>query len=1183
MSILEEDEPVFEYRINADVTDTTGETRSAQRIVHAGYTALQAEIQADEWQTSDKAVNLTITTLSLDGVGESAQGTVDIYSLIQPEKVIRARLDSSSSQQDESNPDTWEPGDMINHYSFQTNALGITMLPVTLDAGIYRAILHTQDRFGKPVSAQHTIQVVDPEAAHFDVHLPNYFSAPEWSVEPGQTFEGLWGTGYGTGRAYVELECRGELLRAWWTDPNSTQELIQENVTEDMRGGFTLRITFVRENRAYINQKIVDVPWTNKQLTIQWEHFTSLLEPGQRETWTAIVTGSDTTKAIAEMVAGLYDASLDLYLPHDWIHAFSCFRSESSRLSSKFENSLESLSSVLNDWSTSYLSASLTYRHFPYEIIQPPFPYSYPFGYSGGGAMSGRGGYSDGSTNTESVPESLPTPNLDSVPARSNFDETAFFYPHLISDNDGEVSIEFKMPETLTEWRFLGFAHDNQLRSGYISSTTITAKDLMVTPNPPRFVREGDIIEFTVKVTNQSAARQTGTVRLTLSDAYSLESRDVEVNNISPEQIFDVPSMESRTYSWRLSIPDDCDFLTYKAVAATTRLSDGEEGYLPVLSRRILVTESLPLPVRGAQTKEFEFTSLLNSGQSQTLRHQSLTVQMVSQPAWYAIMALPYLMENSYNCSEQIFNRLYANSLASYIADSDPQIRHVFDLWKATPALDSPLEKNEDLKMVALEETPWIIQAMSESQARKNVGTLFDENRLHSETSLALFKLEQMQLSSGLWPWFPSCRGNEYVTLYIVTGFGRLRHLSVSQIDVSSAVKALGALDKWMDEQYRWILAHGDINEDNLSPTIAFYLYGRSFFLNDQPVDVQYEEALNFWLDQAHTYWLSLFRQSQAHIALALKRFDDMVTPLEIMQSIKEHSVTDEELGMFWRDTERSWWWYRAPIETQALMIEAFDEVAGDTQAVEDCKVWLLKQKQTQNWGTTKATADTIYALLLRGVDYLASHALVEVALDGVWIDPENVEAGTVFYEERFVKNEIDPNMGHITVKKTDDGVSWGSVHWQYLEDISKVEPYAGTPLQITKNIFIKKINEQGQLELYPVDGPVSVGDELVVRIELRVDRDMEYVHLKDQRGSGTEPLDVISGYRFKDGLAYYESVRDTATNFFMDYLPKGTYVFEYSTRIQLKGKYQTGIAAIECMYAPEFNSHSQSYELDVE
>jgi len=1054
LSIPEEDEPTFEYSVHADVTDTTGETRSDERIVSAGYTALQATIQTDTWQTQDEAVELIVTTQSIDGQAESAEGLVQIYTLKQPDKVIRPELGVTGSQPDSSDPDTWELAELISEHSFKTDTQGQTTIFVTLDTGIYRAILQTQDRFGKLITAQHTIHVVDPQARHFGVHVANHLAAPKWSLEPGETFVALWGTGYDTGRAFVELECRGEVLRAWWTDPDRTQEFIEEEVTEYMRGGFTLRITYVRENRAYVNERIVNVPWTNKQLTIGWERFRSLLEPGQNELWTAVITGPDARKAVAEMVVSMYDASLDQYLKNDWIQGFSGFRRESPRLSSMFENSTLSFRSVYSDWKVHYINVAFSYRHFPYEIYCYGF-YDYP--------LPSSPPFSEGRAEPE-PPTTLPTPDLDQISARKNLNETAFFFPHLLSDTEGVVRIEFTIPEALTEWRFLGFAHDNQLRSGFLTGTTVTAKDLMVEPNPPRFVREGDIIEFTVKVTNQSPARQTGKVSLTLADARTLEPRDEALDNRSPEQTFDVPSQESRTYSWRLTIPDECDFLTYRAVGATSRLSDGEEGYLPVLSRRIMVTESLPLPVRGPQTKEFEFTKLLNSGQSQTLRHQSLTVQMVSQPAWYAVMALPYLMEYPYECSEQVFNRLYANTLASYIANADPKIRRIFDQWKATPTLESPLEKNEDFKSVALEETPWLRQAQAESQARKNVGILFDENRLRDETSSALFKLEQMQLDSGLWPWFPGCRGNKYITLYITTGFGRLRHLGVRQMDISCVIKALDGLDKWMDEQYRWILEHSDKDQNHLGSMTALYLYGRSFFLTDKPVDAKYQEALNYWLGQTRQYWLGLWRQSQAHLAIALKRYGDQQVANEIMQSIREHSVTNEELGMYWRDFERSWWWHRAPIETQAMMIEAFDEVSGDAQAVEDCRVWLLKQKQTQDWKTTKATADAIYGLLLRGVDFLASDTLVEVALGGQWIQPEHVEAGTGFYEERFIRQEIEPAMGQITVRKIDEGVSWGSVHWQYLEDMSKVTPYEGTPLQLSKTLYVKRTTTQGQV-----------------------------------------------------------------------------------------------------------------------
>ena len=352
--------------------------------------------------------------------------------------------------------------------------------------------------------------------------------------------------------------------------------------------------------------------------------------------------------------------------------------------------------------------------------------------------------------------------------------------------------------------------------------------------------------------------------------------------------------------------------------------------------------------------------------------------------------------------------------------------------------------------------------------------------------------------------------------------------------------------------------------------------------MKDRPIAAAQREAVDFFLGQSRKFWLRTdCRMCQAQLALALQRFGDKETPPAIMKSLKERSVSSEELGMFWRDQELSWWWYRAPIEAQATMIEAFAEVAEDAQAVEDCKVWLLKQKQTQDWKTTKATADAIYGLLLRGDKLLSSDALVEVALGGETIKPEKVEAGTGFYEQKFVRNEIKPAMGQITVKKVDDGVSWGSVHWQYLEDMSKVTPHEGTPLKLKKTLFVKETTGKGQV-LKAVTGPLSVGDELVVRIELRTDRDMEYVHLKDQRGSGTEPVNVLSRYKYQDGLAYYESTRDTASHFFIDYLPKGVYVFEYSTRVQLKGRYQTGIAEIQCMYAPEFNSHSESFVLEV-
>lgn len=1231
LSVPEKDDPRFYFEVTADVTDGTGETRSAERSLTIGYTALEATLNINDWQVTDQEVKIAIKTTTLDGEGQAAKGTLKVHKLKSPEAVMRPNLLGRPNPMprrgrggkilppkppapDPANPVTWDIGEVVHTVEVATDTAGAQTVNVKLPAGFYRAVLETADRFGKPVSGRGDIRVLNPDDAKLDLKIANVFAAPKWALEPGEEFLALWGTGYDRGRAFVEIEHKKARIQSYWTDPARTQVQIRQAINESMRGGFTVRVTYVRENRAYLESRHVDVPWSNKDLTIKWERFVNKLEPAKKETFTAIVQGPKAAKAVAEMAAALYDASLDAYLPHSWLAKFNVFRQDYSNLSSQFENYGEGFSHIAGNWVHRYLNVIINYRAYPADISENVWGYMYNMrGGLGGGAggiasglpapmtaapeamdaskeqsesgnMLGRRNEAAGTKSDRGLQEDRPErgPDLSKVSARVNLSELAFFFPQLLVDADGSVKMEFTMPEALTKWKLLGFVHDKDLRSGSITGEVVTAKDLMVQPNPPRFFREGDRLDFSVKVSNQSPTKQTGSVQLNLADARTLKPLDAEFGLSTAPQKFDLAAGESKSFFWTVTVPDGLGPIVYKAVGGNERLSDGEQGVLPVLSKRILVTESLPLPIRNAGTKSFEFAKLQASGGSDTIRHQSLTVQMVSQPAWYAVMALPYLMEYPYECSEQVFNRLYANSLARHIAASDPKIRRIFDLWKEEgKPLDSPLEKNQDLKAVMIEETPWLRDAEKESQARRNVGILFDDNRLSEETSRNLAKLVQMQKDNGAWPWFPGGPDNEYITLYITTGFGRLRHLGV-KLDTTAAIKSLTRLDQWMHDQWQWILTHSKNPEDNhLSPTVALYLYGRSFFLGDKPVAAQHQGALDYWKRQAKNHWLALAnRQSQGHLALGLKRFGDLPSAKAIMASIKERSVSSEEMGMFWRETELSYWWYRAPIETQALMIEAFDEVMNDSAAVEDCKVWLLKQKQTQNWKTTKATADAVYGLMLRGTNLLSSDALVAVKLGNEEVKPEKVEAGTGFYEQKFLRGEIKPEMGKITLTKTDAGVSWGSVHWQYLEDISKVTPHEGTPLRLEKKLFRKVQTKKGPT-LEAVAGAVNVGDEIVVRVVLRTDRDMEYVHMRDHRGSGTEPVNVLSQYKFQDGLYYYESTKDTATHFFIDYLPKGTYVFEYSVRVQHRGKYPTGMAHIECMYAPEFNSHSESIALE--
>ncbi len=952
------------------------------------------------------------------------------------------------------------------------------------------------------------------------------------------------------------------------------------------------------------------------KLKVKWERFVSKLRPGQQETWTATITGPDAEKAVAEMVATLYDASLDAFAPHHWQQQFSIYHFDYTTARFSFSNNPQGLRNLLGVWKRTTVSIpGYRYRAFPPEITRwysnqirslakkstqrlgmarsdaffsaPGSPIAESATIEsavdrkreasiGGGVGAGE------LAQVEKYDVGTAQPDPAVVPIRKNLNETAFFLPHLISSEAGEVKLSFTMPEALTEWKLMAFAHDTKTRSGFIDGKAVTSLDLMVRPNAPRFLREGDALEFTTRVINSGETERVGAVRLNLQNAETEEPANELLGNTTPEQKFTIPGGESRSFSWRLTVPDGAPMLVYQVTASDGDQADGEENYLPVLARRILVTESLPLPIRDKGTKKFQFDKLLESGKSDTLQHQSLTVQVASNPAWYAVLALPYLMEYPHECTEQTFNRLYANTLASHIAKSDPRIRRVFDLWKGTDALDSPLEKNEELKSLLLLETPWVREAKDESQARRNVGILFDKNRLDSETKRLLEQLTRNQNADGGWPWMPGGRSNDYITLYITTGFARLRHLGVEGVPVTQAVKALGRLDGWIKKRYDSIVKNKMLDGNHLSSTIALYLYCRSFYLKDRPVGQAHKTAFDYFVGQAQKHWLKVgSRQSQAHVAIALHRLGDRQVPGDVIKSILEHSVTNEELGMFWRDTEHSWWWYRAPIETQAMMIEAFNEITADKDSVRECQIWLIKQKQTQAWKTTKATADAVYSILLGGDNLLASTKLVEVSLGGGTVKPENVEAGTGFYQHKFDRGDIKSALGQVEMTKHDAGVAWGSLHWQYLEDMARVTPHKATPLSLAKEIYVRENTKSGQV-LKPIGSDLESGDELVVRLVLRTDRDMEYVHMNDQRGSGTEPMNVLSGYRYRDGLAYYESTRDASSHFFIDYLPKGTYVFEYPVKVFHRGRYQSGIANIQSMYAPEFNSHSASHWLEV-
>ncbi|PLX10252.1 MAG: hypothetical protein C0594_05160, partial [Marinilabiliales bacterium] len=650
--------------------------------------------------------------------------------------------------------------------------------------------------------------------------------------------------------------------------------------------------------------------------------------------------------------------------------------------------------------------------------------------------------------------------------------------------------------------------------------------------------------------------------------------------------------------SWEVEVPEGISAVTCRISAKSGDFSDGEESLLPVLTNRMLVTESMPLPVNGHQTKEFKFEKLLNSSASKTLKHHSYTLEFTPNPAWYAVQALPYLIEYPYECAEQVYSRFYANSLATHIANSDPSIKKVFDAWKNTKSsqpLLSNLEKNQELKSLILEETPWVLEAKDESERKRRIGLLFDLKHMAANLRSAKNKLEKLQSANGGWVWFKGMPEDRYMSQHIVAGFGHLNKLGVTEVDNdwkirSMTQKGVSYLDREILKDYKYLKKHytkEELKEKHISYIQIHYLYARSFFLDKYTVSSSLKEAYNYYLGQTEDYWLDESLYMKAMIALALQRNGKTDDAEKIMKSINEHSLQDEEMGVYWKDNTSGYYWYQAPVETQALLIEAYEEIGAEKEFIDQMRIWLLKQKQTQDWKTTKATAEAIYALLLSGTNWLVTESGVDVYVDNQLMDPKamgNVdqEAGTGYFKVVWRDDEVKPSMGTIKLVKKDDGISWGAVYWQYFEQLDKITPH-DTPLKLSKKLFIEKVTDHG-VQMIPLESDVlEVGDKVIVRIELRTDRDMEYVHLKDMRASSFEPLNVLSGYKYQDGLGYYESTRDAATNFFIQYLKKGTYVFEYPLRVAHEGDFSNGITSVQSMYAPEFGAHSEGIRINVE
>jgi hypothetical protein len=1271
-------DPAFDYAIYADVTDLNGETRSGEKNVSVTYKSLVLVTNLPATLLADSLKSIFIRTQNMNGEFIPADVKVTITRLKEEKRLIRDRYWDKPDQfvmtkeeyirhfpydeyNNESDPKTWEKGSTIFEKTDSVRTNNKWPVNGQFSPGYYVVEITTKDKNGEEVKDVKYIELYNLQ--NNQLSKPQYlWTEGAKEIEPGEKTTVKIGTSADnifmvqqTEKQPADGKSDTPITSYSYVKLNNEKKTFDFTATEADRGGYGVNWLFVKHNRAYTYQQSIIIPWTNKDLTIEYATYRDKTLPGSEEKWKLRISGYKNEKVAAELLGSMYDASLDQFMPHSWQkpnvwpiyiprnywggyynfgHMWSFQNPIRERdykeVKKEYDGLLVSSNYQVLPWIGSY-------SNYVYDSYSRYYGWNSNYMMPGAemelsakrvmnqaapSVSAGIGAFSKADGRTPLPYEYLSDKNMQAsdsvaeydasqdfgdqqagqqgpeVQVRRNFSETVFFFPELHTDSTGAIEFTFTLPDALTKWKFQALAHTKNLSFGYSSKEIVTQKDLMVQPNAPRFLREGDKMEFSSKVVNLSDKEVTGQAKLELFDATTNEPIDGLFKNIVPSQYFTVAAGQSDVVKFKIEVPYQFNkALTWRIVAKAGAFSDGEENALPVLTNRMLVTETMPLPMRGTGTKDFTFEKLTKAGSSETLQHHALTVEYTSNPAWYAVQALPYLMEYPYDCAEQTWNRYYANSLAAFIANSSSRIKQIFEQWKTldTAALMSNLQKNQELKSILLEETPWVLQAKSEAEQKKNIALLFDMVKMSNELGSSFQKLKEMQSPNGGFVWFKGGPDDRFMTQYIISGIGHLKRLKAiapGQEEKLNSILALAIpyLDGKIKEEYN-NLVKNKVKLTGYTPDYyeIQYLYMRSFF-PEIKIATASQTAYNYYRLRSQLTWTSVNKYMQGMVAIALHRTGDTKSPAAILKSLKETSINNEELGMYWKDAGRSWWWYEAPIERQALLIEAFQEVANDTKTVDDLRTWLLKNKQTNRWESTKATAEACYALLLQGTTWITSEPAVQIKLGNTVINSADSkqEAGTGYFKQTIDGPKVNPSMGKIsvTVNAPATGTvstTWGAVYWQYFENLDKITT-ASTPLSLVKKLFVEKNTDRGPV-LTPVnEGDIlKVGDKIKVRIELRVDRDMEYIHMKDMRASALEPVNVLSGYRWQDGLGYYEATKDASTNFFFSYLRKGTYVFEYPLFVTHTGNFSNGVTTIQSMYAPEFTSHSEGVRINVE
>ncbi len=1189
----------YTYTVYADVTDPKGETQQGEQSLSVGDKSLFIISQVPEKVEKNSSLKFDVYTETINAEKLVSNIRYEVYRLEEQVDYLENLTGTDHLKQAEK----------VASGDYNTSAGKLALNYSKWKSGRYKLALTTKDKYGAEVKTENVFLLYGDDDKRPPVKAYVWMLTPKTECAVDEKALIRFGTSTENSMVLYEIMQGSRVLESGWVKISNEIKTFEIPFKEEYGDGVNVLFTFMKDEKVFNNQVQITRKKETRKLTPAWSVFRSKLQPGDKAEWTVTIPEVKDKKLEAEVLVGMYDASLDAIRPHSWnfnplyqpVVAYSPIWSGSPVQMvfgnlDYFEKSTEIADILLDrlNWfnlSLANYSNRIRIRgagkvvNDASEILSvaAPAPAEMSMGKSKVSMMVPSAAVleevvtvsdKDAGTKKEKTPQ-----------VRTNFNETAFFYPQLRTDAQGNVKVSFTAPESLTRWNVKMLAHTAGLYVGQLDTTTVTQKELMVQMNLPRFVRRSDKLVLTANVVNLSDKTLTAKVNFELIDPATdkpVRIRDNKVRTVT------VAPKETQSVEWELTEFSPFELVVCKAMAQAGNFSDGEQKYLAVLPDKVLITESQPLIIRNNQTREFRFESLIKNASK--VDTKNLTVEFSSNPAWYAVQALPTLSAPDDDNALGLFTAYYVNSLAGYIANSNPKITRVFDQWKnakgSREALLSNLEKNTELKNMLLEETPWMMAAKDETEQKRQIALLFDLNMQKNQAQQYLDKLIKLQTSNGGFTWFAGMPESRYITQEVLLNMARLQKLTKTALPDNyraSLAAAINYLDLEISKDFSELKKYNKdyLKQNSVGNMQLFYLHLRSEYPEIE-VPAFAREAVKYYTAQAEKYWTSFTLYGKAMMAVVAQRNGKAKVAQEILKSLKENALKTDEMGMYWAKNTSGYFWNERPVAVQAAIIEAFAELSKNTSDVDELKIWLLKQKQTQRWDSPIASVNAVYALLLQGNDWLGNEAAAKISVGNQVVTPSAVEAGTGYFKETIPAHEVSASTGKITVsspnqKTGNSGIGWGAMYWQYYQEQSKVDNSGGA-LKVTKKLFVKDGNAMMPVE----QAKLKKGDKVATRLVITTDRNLEFVALKDLRAACFEPVNQRSGCEWKEGVCYYQTTKDASTQFFFSYLPKGTYVFEYELWVNNAGTFTSGVTSIQCQYAPEFVSYAGGEVLKV-